>query len=137
MYQRVKNAIHALQSLLIFIAAMITIAIFTQDGFSDGRITYFFILCLLSFLFLIYQAAVPTWQRSKRFANAYAHAMIDMLLTILWFAAFIAEITWATDGTQAGKDYKNGDSVCQVFGYGSTDKCHLGQVTAYFGVAIL
>ena len=137
MYQRTKNMVHAVQALLIFVAAMITIAIFTKDGPSDGRITYFFVLCLISTVLLIYQTAFPTFQRSKRFSNAYAHATIDVLLSILWFAAFIGEVVWAKNGTEAGKDFKDGDNICQVFGYGPTDKCHLGQVTTWFGVVIL
>ena len=136
-YQRAKNIIHAAQALLIFVAAMITIAIFTKNGPSDGRISYFFALCLICIPFLIYQTIFPTFQRLKRFANAYAHAIIDILLSILWFAAFIGEVVWAKDGTEAGKGFKDGDSICQVFGYGPTDKCHLGQVTMWFGVVFL
>ena len=136
-YQITKNIIHALQALLMFVAAMITIAIFTQGGASDGRISYFFALCLISILFLLYQTIFPTLERSKRFSNAYAHATIDVLFSILWFAAFIGEIVWAKDGTQAGKDFKDGDSICQVFGYGPVNKCNLGQITMWFGVVIL
>ena len=135
-YQRAKNIIHAVQALLIFVALMITVAIFTKGGQSDSRITYNFVLCLMCIPVLIYQTAFPTFQRSKRFANAYAHATIDLLLTILWFAAFLAELVWAKDGTEAAKDFKSGDSICQVFGYGPTDECHLGQVAMIFGIAI-
>lgn len=135
-YQRAKNIIHAVQALLIFVATMITIAIMTKDGQSDTRITYYLALCLLCIPSLIYQTAFPSFQRSKRFTNAYVHAIIDLLLTMLWFAAFIGEVVWAKDGTQAAKDFKRGDSICQVFGYGPTDKCKTGQVTMIFGVVI-
>jgi len=43
-YQRVKNGIHALQALLIFIGAAITIAVFSKGGKGDGRINYYFVL---------------------------------------------------------------------------------------------
>lgn len=43
-YQPAKNGVHALQGLLIFVAAIITIAMFTKGGQSDGRITYYFVL---------------------------------------------------------------------------------------------
>jgi len=43
-YQLAKNGVHALQALLVFIGAAITIAVFTKEGQSDGRITYYFVL---------------------------------------------------------------------------------------------
>jgi len=43
-YQRAKNGVHALQALIIFIGACITIAMFTKGGISDGRINYYFAL---------------------------------------------------------------------------------------------
>ena len=136
LYQRAKNIVHAVQALLIFVACMMTIAIFTKDGQGDNRITYYFALCLICIPFLVYQTAFPVFQRSKRFANAYAHAIFDLLLTILWLAAFVGEIVWAKDGSSAAKDWKSGDRVCEVFAWGPTDKCHLGQVTMVFGIVI-
>lgn len=135
-FQRAKNVIHAVQTLLIFVAAMITIATFKKSGQSDTRVTYYFVLCFISILFLIYQTAFPTFRILRKLANAYIHTILDTLLTVLWLAAFVGEIAWAKDGTKAAKDFKSGDSTCQVFGYGPTEKCHLGQVTTYFGVAI-
>ena len=43
-YQRAKNGLHALQALLIFLGAVITIALYTKGGRGDGRINYYFIL---------------------------------------------------------------------------------------------
>lgn len=43
-YQRVKNAIHAVQALIIFIAWAIAIALFTQKARKDGRVYYYFAL---------------------------------------------------------------------------------------------
>ena len=43
-YQRAKNGVHALQALIIFIGAVITIAIFVKSGQGDGRINYYFVL---------------------------------------------------------------------------------------------
>ena len=47
-YQRAKKGIHALQALIIFIGALITIAIFTKGGQGDGRINYYFVLVRLT-----------------------------------------------------------------------------------------
>lgn len=43
-YQRVKNVIHALQALAIFVAWALLIAILTKTGKVDGRIWYYFAL---------------------------------------------------------------------------------------------
>ena len=43
-YQRGKNLVHALQGLLIFLGAIVTIAIFAKGGKGDGRINYYFVL---------------------------------------------------------------------------------------------
>jgi len=42
--QKAKNAAHAVQALIIFLGWCLTIAIFTQDGSTDGRTRYFFAL---------------------------------------------------------------------------------------------
>lgn len=41
---KAKNAVHAIQALTIFLGWCLTIAIFTQDGSTDGRTRYFFAL---------------------------------------------------------------------------------------------
>ena len=47
-YQRAKNGIHALQALIIFLGAVITIAIYAKSGQSDGRINYYFALVCIA-----------------------------------------------------------------------------------------
>ena len=42
--QRGKNAIHGLQALIIFISWVLTIAVFTKTGQTDGRSKYYFTL---------------------------------------------------------------------------------------------
>lgn len=42
--RKAKNAAHAIQALTIFLGWCLTIAIFTQDGSTDGRTKYFFAL---------------------------------------------------------------------------------------------
>ena len=43
-YQRVKQGIHGLQGLAVFVAWVITIAGFTRQGKSGGQVKYFFAL---------------------------------------------------------------------------------------------
>jgi hypothetical protein len=42
--QKAKMAIHTVQAILLFVAACITIAMFTKEGHSDGRGKWFFTL---------------------------------------------------------------------------------------------
>lgn len=154
-YQRAKNAVHALQALLMFIGAIITIAIYTKGGKSDGRINYFFVLvralppshevqqnnrpqCFLSIPILIYQTACPMYPRTKRFSNAYAHAGIDALWTILWFAAWVGVVVFVHQGSHSAKDWKSGDHLCETFNsaWGPTSKCKLGQGAIGMGLII-
>ena len=50
-YQRGKNVVHALQALVIFLGAIVTIAIFTKGGNGDGRINYYFVLVSTASIF--------------------------------------------------------------------------------------
>ena len=52
-YQRGKNVVHALQALIIFLGAIVTIAIYTKGGGHDGRIDYYFLL--VSAPFVLYE----------------------------------------------------------------------------------
>ena len=88
---------------------------------------------------LIYQTAVPAFQRTRRFANAYAFVVIDALLAILWFAAVIAVAVWTNAGIHdgEGKDKEKKLKGCKAFAYGSEGKCKLSKVTVGMGVIIL
>lgn len=146
-----KSYIHGLQGLIIFLAWALTIAVFTKDGKTDGRTKYYFALvrilahndhlgrltrtqqCWLCIPALIYQSAVPSFEKTKKFANAYVFAVVDLLLTILWFAAFIAVAAWTNGGIKPDK----GKSGCAAFVHGSESKCKISKATIYVGVLIL
>jgi hypothetical protein len=40
--QKIKNYTHAVQGVLIFLAWVLTIAVFTREGSSDGRTGWYF-----------------------------------------------------------------------------------------------
>lgn len=126
-YQRAKNVIHAIQALAIFVAWAMTIAILTKGGNIDGRIWYYFTLCWSCIPTLIYQTASPVFQRIRRFSSAYVHAVIDVVYTIFWLAAFACLIAWVEQGSHAAKDWKSKDSLCEEFAWGPVSKCKLGQ----------
>ncbi|KAG7005228.1 hypothetical protein G7Y79_00021g050950 [Physcia stellaris] len=126
-YQHIKNTVHGLQGLSVLVAWIITIAVFTRPGRSGGQTRYFFALCWITIPILIYQTAVPTFNRTKRFSNAYAHAALDVLFTILWLAAFAAVAAWTNQGISKVKDRKDNEKGCDKFAFGSTGKCKLSQ----------
>ncbi|KAL5459478.1 hypothetical protein PMIN06_002817 [Paraphaeosphaeria minitans] len=139
--QKCKTVAHVFQTVLIFVAACITIAVFTKGGQTGGATKYYFALCFLTAPALIYLTMVPLYSRTKRFANAYAFAAIDALYTILWLAAFAAVMAWNTQGVKEGaKSLKLSDDApknCTIFKYGPEAKCSLSRVTVGFGVVIL
>ncbi|KAL6713224.1 hypothetical protein ACLMJK_009345 [Lecanora helva] len=135
-YQRSKNFVHALQSLLIFTEAVLTVAVIAKSGPGDGRINYTFIVCWLCVPALIYQTAFPIFDRTKRFANPYAHAIIDFSYMILWFAAFVADIVWVKQGSHNAEDWDSHDDLCDKFAWGSSSRCKLGRTAAAFAAIV-
>ena len=135
LYQRAKNVVHGIQLLVILIGVTLTIVILTK-GPKDSRLTYYFVLCLLSFPFLIYQTIFPVVKLTRRLANAYVHLAFDLILVVLWLSGFVAEIVWIKDGSKAAEDWKKGDKVCEKFGWGPTSRCKLGQGTVIIGIVI-
>lgn len=91
---------------------------------------------------------VPLWTRLYRFANVYAYAAIDLLYTLLWFAAFIAVAVWRASGKTSNpdkndsnndtnkEDNKNDGGTCANWKYGSAAKCEVAQASVGFGVVI-
>ncbi|KAL8713632.1 MAG: hypothetical protein Q9225_006733, partial [Loekoesia sp. 1 TL-2023] len=132
---KVKVALHGVQGLVIFLAWAVTIAIFTKPGSTDGRTKFFFALCWFCIPLLIYQTGIPQFNRTKRFSNAYAHAAIDVLLAIFWFAAFISVATWTNEGIKKGVG-RPGKKGCDAFAWGTGSKCHLSQATIGMGVVL-
>lgn len=59
-YQRVKQAIHGIQGLAVFVAWVITIAGFTRQGKSGGQIKYFFALVRRLVLLSIHRLRRPS-----------------------------------------------------------------------------
>ncbi|KAI4202911.1 MAG: hypothetical protein LQ346_001884 [Caloplaca aetnensis] len=115
--QKSKVVLHGIQGLVVFLAWAITIAVFTKPGSTDGRTKFYFALCWFCIPLLIYQVAVPQFNRTKRFSNAYAHVAIDALLAIFWFAATISVATWTNAGIKNGVA-RPGYKGCDAFLYG-------------------
>ncbi|KAK5166296.1 uncharacterized protein LTR77_008557 [Saxophila tyrrhenica] len=141
-YQKIKAGLHFAQGFLIFIAGCLALAVLTQEGEHGGQVGYYFaqLQCFLTLPGLIYQIMVPMWTRAWRFANVYAYAAIDLLYTLLWFAAFVAVAVWQSEGLKEGSKNKDGDKdgkgSCEQFGYGSATKCQVTKAAVGFGVVI-
>ena len=88
------------------------------------------------------------YPRARRFGNAYAFAIVDILFSILWFSAWVAIASYVGAGKSAGLPDDDGDdddenndnekkTGCDAFGYGSPGKCKLSTGTVILGVVIL
>ncbi|EXJ80389.1 hypothetical protein A1O1_08533 [Capronia coronata CBS 617.96] len=131
-YGRIKNIIHGTQAAILFLAWILTIAILTRKGHTDGRVGWYFGLCWLMIPFLVYLVMVPMWSRAQRFANVYAFASLDGLSVILWLSAWAAVASYVSAGK--GKGDKKDASGCENFKYGSSARCKLSEAIIVFGV---
>lgn len=136
--QKCKVGLHALQAVFIFVAGCLTISVMTK-GDIGGATRYYFAMCFLSVPAIIYLVMVPMWSRTKKFANAYAFLGVDLLYTILWFAAFIAVAMWNSTGIKEGAEEKKigaDDRNCTTFKYGSETMCNISKGAVGVGVMI-
>ncbi|KAK4540967.1 hypothetical protein LTR36_008475 [Oleoguttula mirabilis] len=141
--QKTKAYLHFAQAFVIFITGCLALAVLTKSGGIGGEVGYMFGLCFLSLPALIYQVMVPSWSRAWRFANAYAYAALDLLFTILWFAAFVAVAAWNSAGIKKGeKEDSTSDTTstssgtCATFAYGSATKCDVSKASVGFAVIV-
>ncbi|PWY85850.1 hypothetical protein BO94DRAFT_557259 [Aspergillus sclerotioniger CBS 115572] len=157
---RTKNIIHGFQAFIIFLAWVLTIAVFTKGHGIDGREAWYWALCWFSIPGLIYLVAVPMWPRARRFGNVYAFATVDCLYAILWFTAWVCVASYVAEGKSKGKSDSSSSSTstkrdattttttaststststksgCDNWAYGSAGKCKLSTATVIMGVVI-
>lgn len=82
------------------------------------------------------------WTRAWRFANIYAYLGLDLLFSLLWFAATIAVGVWESQGVKKGrKEHEDDDnfadeSDCQTWAWGSVSKCKVTKAAVGFGVVL-
>ncbi|KAK4938028.1 hypothetical protein LTR10_021435 [Elasticomyces elasticus] len=130
-FSQIKNYIHIGQAAILFLAWVLTIALLTRKGTTDGRVGWYFGLCFLTIPILIYLVMVPMWSRARRFANVYAFASIDCLAVILWLSAWASVASYVSAGKGKGTGTGSG---CDNFKYGSQGRCELGETIIVFGV---
>ncbi|KAK6373860.1 hypothetical protein LTS17_007829 [Exophiala oligosperma] len=129
---KIKTYIHIAQTAVLFLAWVLTIALLTRSGTTDGRVGWYFGLCWLTIPILIYLVMVPMWSRARRFANVYAFACVDGLAVVLWLSAWAAVASYVSSGK--GKGDKKDASGCDNFKYGSPGRCKLSETIIVFGV---
>ncbi|MCJ1355243.1 MAG: hypothetical protein MMC33_005234 [Icmadophila ericetorum] len=127
---KIKTALYSVAAICVFLGWALTIAVFTQGGQVGGATKYYFFMTWISIPAFVYGAATPLFPRTQNFANPYWFAIVDVLYTILWLAAFASVAAW----TKAG--IKDSTKGCVSFMYGDETKCHLSQATVGFGVVI-
>jgi translocation protein SEC72 len=125
-FQVIKNYLHAAQACLLFLTIILTIAVYTRNGASDGRTGWYFALCWLTIPVLVYLVMVPMWSRTERFANLYAFATLDALFTVLWLSSWAAVASYVSAG-----------GGCSNFSLGSTGKCKMSEGTIVLGVFMM
>ncbi len=54
--------------------------------------------CFLSVPPIVYQTLTPRFERSRRWANPYAFAALDIVYTILWLSAFASVAAYNSSG---------------------------------------
>jgi hypothetical protein len=105
------------------------------------------IQCFLTLPALAYLTIGPLWSRLWRVNNVYAYTAIDLLFSLLWFAAAVAVAVWNANGISKGEEAANTKrdlfkravatkTGCAAFAYGSESKCSVSKATVGFGVVI-
>ncbi|KAL3421220.1 hypothetical protein PVAG01_07665 [Phlyctema vagabunda] len=95
--QTFKMITHIIQGVIIFVAFCLMIKIFTTDAEIDGRPGWFFAMCFLTFPALIFQTMSPRFPRTRKLANPYALAAVDVTFAVLWLSAFAALANWRSN----------------------------------------
>ncbi|RVX69307.1 hypothetical protein B0A52_06901 [Exophiala mesophila] len=131
-FGKLKNHIHAVQAVFLFLAWVLTIAVLTREGRSDGRVGWYFGLCFLTIPILVYLVMVPMWSRARKFANVYAFATLDSLSIVLWLSAWAAVASYVNQGKGNGDN--TDESGCDNFEFGSPSRCRLSEAIIAFGV---
>jgi translocation protein SEC72 len=134
-YSKIKNVVHAFQGALLVLAMILTVAILTRPGETDGRVGWYFALCWLTIPILVYLVMVPMWSRARRFSNVYAYATLDGLSTFLWLTAWASTASYVASGKGKGDDDKK--KGCDNFKYGSPGRCKLSTGVTFLGVMIM
>ncbi|SMY26677.1 unnamed protein product [Zymoseptoria tritici ST99CH_1A5] len=144
--QQIKAIIHGVQTLLVFIAGCLTLAVMAKSDGHGGETKYYFALCFFTLPAVAFQVVVPLWSRAWRFCNVYAFATIDLLFCILWFAAAIAVAVWnASEVTTTEKPKKEATpkrddtkeaNPTKVLACGSETICKVSKATVGFAVIL-
>ncbi|OAG37715.1 hypothetical protein AYO21_08078 [Fonsecaea monophora] len=137
-FGQIKNYIHMGQGAILFLAWVLTIALLTRPGTTDGRVGWYFglsyVQCWLTIPILIYLVMVPMWSRARRFSNVYAFAALDSVAVIFWLSAWIAVASYVSSGKGKGKSTDKDAKGCDNFKYGSPGRCKLSEAIIVFGV---
>jgi len=114
-----KTGIHIAQAVFIFVAWCIMITVFRAAKSIGAAAGFYFGMCFLSIPAILYPTLTPVFPRSRKWANAYAFAILDILFAIIWLAAFAALAAWNSSG-----------------GCGSTHSCSLSKADVGLGFFI-
>lgn len=86
---------------------------------------------------LIYQSLTPMWSRTARFSNPHAHCIVDGLLILLWFSAWVSLASYVVSGKGKGDNEDDKASGCANFAHGSASKCRISEADIVFCVLLM
>ncbi|TAQ83390.1 hypothetical protein B7494_g8285 [Chlorociboria aeruginascens] len=93
-----KLAVHIAQAVLILVAWILEIVVFRSSATIDGRTGWYFGLCFLTVPAIIYLTMTPRFPRTRKFANPYVLAFVDLFYAILWISAFASVASYNSAG---------------------------------------
>lgn len=81
------------------------------------------------------------WSRTARFSSPHAHCIVDALLCLFWFAAWVALASYVASGKGKGSNSSTNDkansSGCDNFAHGSATKCKISEADIVFSVVLM
>ncbi|KAK2628402.1 hypothetical protein QTJ16_001505 [Diplocarpon rosae] len=96
--QKIKMILHITAMVFIVVSAIMQIVVMIKADSIDGRPGWYFGLCFLTIPAVIYLTMTPRFPRTRKLANPYAMALVDVLFCILWISAFASQASYNSSG---------------------------------------
>jgi len=95
--QKIKTGVHAVQLFLMLVTWIMDIVVFNKASIGSN-VGWHFGLCFLTLIPIVFLTMTPRFPRTRKFANPYALAGVDLLFAILWLSAFASVTNWNAKG---------------------------------------
>lgn len=93
----VKLGLHSMQIIFAFVIFVLEIILFqSSDAVLNGNNGWPFGLCFLSTPAWVFLIMTPRFQRTQKFAQPHAMAVIDFIFAVCWLSAFASQAAYNT-----------------------------------------